>query len=55
LSGDFTLVADAIGLEGNLPRNKVAGFQIVMVPEPGTAVLLVLGAVVGLAVRRRRG
>lgn len=41
LSGDFTLVADAIGLEGNLPRNKFSGFQIVE-PAAGTATNLTL-------------
>jgi hypothetical protein len=49
----FTLDMDAINA-GSLDRNKVAGIQIVAVPEPGTFALAGFGAVCGLLAWRRR-
>jgi hypothetical protein len=52
--GTVTLSVNALGLEGNLARNKMAGLQIVSVPEPGTAALFGVGALAGMLVLRRR-
>ena len=54
LSGaSFSLDLAAINA-GNLDRNKVAGFQIVeTIPEPGSAMLVLLGLSLGVFGRRR--
>lgn len=52
-ASSVSLVVDAIDI-GNLARNKIAGIQIVAVPEPGTAGLVGLGALAGVMAWRRR-
>ena len=50
----FSLVAAAVDTSDGANRNKIAGFQIVQVPEPSSMALVMLGFG-GLLLKRRRG